>query len=275
MIKKYKPTTPGRRKASVDKGEDLTKKRPEKGLIKIKKSKAGRSKGRITVRHRGGGVKRFYRIIDFKRNKFDKNAKVLAIEYDPNRSARIALIRYSDGEKIYIIAPEGLKVDQIILSSQSKIEAKIGNRMKLQDIPIGTLVYNIELEPGKGGEIVRAAGMSAQLMAVEGNYATFKLPSKEIRKAPKDCMATIGRVSFSDHRLVRLGKAGRKRHLGIRPTVRGKAMNPVDHPHGGGEGRAPIGLKSPKTAWGKPAYGVKTRKKKKKSDRLIIKRRKK
>jgi len=275
MIKKYQPTTPGRRGASVDKGEELTKKNPEKKLLVIRKRKAGRSKGRVTVRHRGGGAKRYYRLVDFKRDKFDVPGKVTAIEYDPNRSARIALISYLDGEKRYILAPEDLVVNDQVLSSESKIDIKTGNRLKLTNIPTGTMVFNIELRPGKGGGLVRSAGMAAQLMAVEGKYATLRLPSKEIRKVPKDSMATIGRVSFSDHRLIRLGKAGRKRHLGFRPSVGGKSMNPVDHPHGGGEGHAPIGLKSPKTPWGKKAYGVRTRKQKKHSDKLIIKRRKK
>lgn len=274
-IKRYKPTTPGRRKASVTGFRDITKKEPEKSLVKIKKRKGGRnSRGKITVRHKGGGAKRYYRIIDFKREKFDVPAKVLAIEYDPNRSARIALVQYPGGEKRYIIAPEGLKVGMEIMSSQKRIEIKTGNRLALEFIPIGMMIYNIELTPGKGGEIVRSAGSGATILAVEGGYAHLKLPSGEIRKVPKRALATVGQVSSVDHRTIRLGKAGRSRWLGIRPSVRGKAMNPVDHPHGGGEGRQPIGLKHPKTPWGKPALGARTRRKGKKSDTLIIKRRK-
>lgn len=274
-IKLYKPITPGRRKASVVVNPEISKKRPEKSLITIKKKKAGRSKGKITVRHRGGGAKRFIRIVDFKRDKFDVPAKVVALEYDPNRTAYIALLEYEDKEKRYIIAPEGLKVGDTVLSSKNKIEQKIGNCLPLEHILPGTVVHNIELQPGKGGEIVRAAGAGATLMVCEGKYAQLKLPSGEIRLVPKNCLATIGQVSKSEHRLRRLGKAGRTRHLGIRPSVRGKAMSPRDHPHGGGEGGCPIGLKHPKTPWGKPALGVKTRKKNKPSDKLILKRRKK
>lgn len=273
-IKIYKPTSPGRRKASVDTFEDITKFEPEKKLIVIKKKKAGRSGGKITVRHRGGGAKRFIRIVDFKQDKFDMPAKVLAIEYDPNRSARIALVLYADGEKRYILAPLGLKVGDEILSSKGKIEYKLGNRMPLEWIPIGAMVCNIELRPGEGGKLVRGAGLGAQLLAVEGDYAHLKLPSGEIRVVPKSCAATVGQLSAPDRRLVRWGKAGRVRHKGIRPAVRGKAMNPVDHPHGGGEGHCPIGLKHPKTPWGKPALGVPTRKSGKWSDKFIIKRRK-
>ncbi|TSC95661.1 MAG: large subunit ribosomal protein L2 [Parcubacteria group bacterium Athens1014_10] len=272
-IKFYKPITPGLRKASVVKS-DIAKKEPEKKLIRIKKQKAGRSRGKITVRHQGGGVKRYYRIIDFKRDKFDLPAKVEAIEYDPNRSALIALVKYSDNEKRYIIAPDGLKAGDEIISSKNKAELKIGNTMPLKYIPIGTMVHNVELAIGKGGEIVRSAGGQAALMSVEGKYAQLKLPSKEIRIVPINCLATIGQVSKIEHRIVRYGKAGRKRLLGIRPSVRGKAMNPIDHPHGGGEGHNPIGLKHPKTKWGKTALGVKTRKKNKWSNKFIIKRRK-
>jgi len=274
-IKKYKPTTPGRRRASVDAFDDITETKPAKFLIKIKKKTGGRGAGgRIAVRHKGGGAKRYYRLVDFKRDKFDIPAKVKTIEYDPNRSARIALLSYIDGEKRYILAPADLKVGDELVSSKNKVEIKNGNRTRLENIPFGLTVYNIELTPEKGGAIVRSAGTSAQLMGIEGKYAQLKMPSSEIRLVSKDCMATLGQISFLDHMHIRLGKAGRKRHLGIKPTVRGKAMNPVDHPHGGGEGGAPIGLKHPKTPWGKPALGVKTRKKNKKSDRLIIRRRK-
>jgi large subunit ribosomal protein L2 len=273
-IKIYKPTSPGRRNSSVDAFEDITKTRPEKSLIVIRKSHGGRNaQGKITVRHRGGGVKKYYRLIDFKQDKFDSPAKVLAIEYDPNRGARIALVGYSDGEKRYIIAPVDLKVGEEILSSMSKAEIKVGNRMPLEHIPVGRMVYNIELTPGKGGEIVRSAGVGAEIVAIEGDYVTIKLPSGEIRKVPKSCLASIGQVSNPDYMHIRWGKAGRVRHLGFRPSVRGKAMNPVDHPHGGGEGNQPIGLKHPKTPWGKPALGVKTRKNKA-SAKLIIQRRK-
>lgn len=275
-IKKYKPTTPGRRKSSVQDFSDITKKNPEKSLVIIKKRKGGRnSQGKITVRHRGGGAKRYIRIIDFKQNRFDDVATINAIEYDPNRGSRIALIKYEDDEKKYIIAPIGMKVgDKIVSSKKEDIEIKSGNRTLLKNIPSGIGVYNIELVPGKGGQIARGAGTMVKLMAVEGKYAQLKMPSGEIRLVPKDCMATIGQASNPDYRLIRWGKAGRMRHKGIRPTVRGKAMNPVDHPHGGGEGNQPIGLKHPKTPWGKPALGVRTRNKKKSSNRLIIKRRK-
>jgi large subunit ribosomal protein L2 len=273
-IKIYKPTSPGRRLASVDTFEDITKFEPEKKLIVIRKKKVGRSGGKITVRHRGGEAKRYIRLVDFKQDKFDIPGKVIAIEYDPNRSARLALVEYPDVEKRYIIAPLGLKVGDEIISSKNKVEIKVGNRMPLEFIPVGTMIYNIELKPGEGGKIVRAAGMKAQLMAVENRYAQVKMPSGEIRLIPKDCMASIGQVGAVDHRLIRWGKAGRMRHKGKRPEVRGKAMNPVDHPHGGGEGHCPIGLKHPKTPWGKPALGVKTRKKDKWSDKFIIQRRK-
>lgn len=273
-VKVYNPTSPGRRLSSVDVFDDITKTEPEKSLIKIKKNKAGRSGGKITVRHRGGGAKRYLRKIDFKQDKFDLPGKILSIEYDPNRTARIALVQYSDGEKRYIIAPFGLKVGDEIISSKTKAEIKIGNRMPLVMIPIGTMVHNVELKPGAGGVLVRGAGLGAQLLAIEGDYAQLKLPSKEIRMVSKDCMATIGEVSAKDKRLIRWGKAGRTRQRGRRPAVRGKAMNPVDHPHGGGEGVSPIGLKYPKTPWGKHALGVKTRKVGKWSDKFILKRRK-
>jgi len=273
-IKIYKPTSAGRRKSSVDTFKDITKSEPEKSLIVIKKNQAGRNnQGSITVRHRGGGVKRYYRMIDFKQDKFNSPAKVIAIEYDPNRGARIALVQYSDGEKRYILAPIDLKVGEEIISSKTKTEIKVGNRMPLEFIPVGVMVYNIELTPGKGGELVRAAGLGAQIMATEADYTILKLPSGEIRKVSKNCLASIGQVSNPDYIHIRWGKAGRIRHSGIRPAVRGKAMNPVDHPHGGGEGNQPIGLRHPKTLWGKPALGVKTRRKKF-SDKLIIQRRK-
>jgi large subunit ribosomal protein L2 len=258
----------------VDDFSDITKTEPEKSLIFIKKSKAGRSGGKIAVRHRGGGVKRFLRVIDFKRDRFDLPAKVLGIEYDPNRTARIALLEYPDKEKRYIIAPFGLKVGDEIVSSKKEAEIKIGNRLPLEKIPAGTVIHNIELQEGKGGVLARGAGASVQLMAIDGEYAQLRLPSKEIRKVKKECMATIGEVGAKDKSLIRWGKAGRMRYRGIRPTVRGKVMNPVDHPHGGGEGVNPIGLKFPKTKWGKHALGVKTRKHKKWSDKFILKRRK-
>jgi large subunit ribosomal protein L2 len=273
-VKRYKPTTPGRRISSVDTFEDVTSSKPVKKLTKTRKKFAGRTKGKITVRHRGGGAKQRIRLIDFKRTKFDIPATVATIEYDPNRGARIALLNYADGEKRYMIAPVGLKVGDTVVSTQKKADVKVGNRFQLQNIPIGMQVYNIELKPGRGGQIVRGAGTMAQLMAVDGSYATIKLPSGEVRMVPRTCMATIGQTSNPDRRLIRWGKAGRTRHRGFRPTVRGKAMNPVDHPHGGGEGRNPIGLKRPKTPTGKAALGVKTRRKGA-SDKLIIKRRKK
>ena len=272
-VKRYKPTTPGRRISSVDTFEDVTRSKPEKKLTKIRKKFAGRTKGKITVRHRGGGAKQRIRIVDFKRDKFDVPATIASIEYDPNRGARIALLHYADGEKRYMLAPVGLKVGDQVVSTTKKGDVKVGNRFQLQNIPIGMQVYNIELKPGKGGQIVRGAGTMAQLMAVDGPYATIKLPSSEVRMVPRACMATIGQTSNPDRRLIRWGKAGRTRHRGFRPTVRGKAMNPVDHPHGGGEGSNPIGLKRPKTPTGKPALGVKTRRKGA-SDKLIIKRRK-
>lgn len=275
-VKVYKPTTPGRRKASVQDFSDITKKRPEKSLTAPIKKKGGRNNtGRITVRHRGGGAKRLYRMVDFKRFKFDMPATVAHIEYDPNRGPRIALIEYTDGTKAYILAPKGLKVGDTVQNSESKIEPTVGARMPLEHIPAGMFVYNVELIPNRGGQIVRGAGTGAQLQTVEGKHAQLKLPSGEVRLVSKKCFASVGQVGNSDHKLVRLGKAGRRRHLGWRPTVRGKAMNPVDHPHGGGEGGAPIGLKGgPKTPWGKKAYGIKTRKKYKASDKLIVKTRK-
>ncbi|MFZ5364443.1 MAG: 50S ribosomal protein L2 [Patescibacteria group bacterium] len=273
-IKVHKPTSPGRRRSSGDTFEDITKFEPEKSLISIKKRNAGRSGGKITVRHRGGGARRYLRDIDFIRDKFDVPAKILAIEYDPNRTARIALVQYSDGEKRYIVAPFGLGVGEEIISSKAKIDVKVGNRMPLENIPVGTIVHSIELQPGLGGVLARSAGMGVQLLAVEGPYAQLKMPSKEVRLVKKECMATIGEVGTKDRRLIRWGKAGRMRYKGWRPTVRGKAMNPVDHPHGGGEGLSPIGLKYPKTKWGKHALGVKTRKANKWSNKFIIKRRK-
>jgi large subunit ribosomal protein L2 len=272
-IKKAKPTTPGRREATYDDFSDITKTTPEKNLITIRKQHSGRnSQGKITVRHRGGGAKRYIRLVDFKREKFGIPAKVTAIEYDPGRGARIALVVYADGEKRYIVAPVGLKVNDQILSSQELIEIKAGNAMPVKFIPAGVGIHNIELEPGKGGIIARGAGNLAYVMGVEGKYAQIKMPSGEIRLIKKDCLCTVGQVSNPDRMHIVLGFAGRSRHLGIRPTVRGTAMNPNDHPHGGGEGKQSIGLKAPKTAWGKKAYGVKTRKKRR-SNKLIIKRR--
>lgn len=274
-VKIYKPTTAGRRISSVDTFEDVTCTQPHKTLTIHKKKFAGRSSsGKITVRHRGGGARQRIRLIDAKRDKFDVTAKVATIEYDPNRGARIALLFYRDGAKRYMIAPVGLKVGDTVVSSKQKGEIQLGNRFCLEYIPVGMQIYDIELQPGKGGQLVRGAGATAQLMAIEGPYATIKLPSGEIRMVFKQCMATVGQSSNPDRRLIRWGKAGRTRHRGIRPTVRGKAMNPVDHPHGGGEGRNSIGLKHPKTPTGKPAFGVKTRRKKA-SDHLIIQRRKK
>ncbi len=274
-IKIYKPTTPGRRKSSVLSSDDLTKKKPEKSLLKGLKKRSGRSRGKISVRHRGGGARRRYRVIDFKQNRLDDVATVTAIEYDPNRNSRIALVVYEDGEKRYVIASNNMAVGDTITSSDKKIEIKNGNRMPLMYIPAGTGVHNIELMPGRGAVMVRAAGTLATLQAIEGKYAQLKMPSGEIRLVPKKSSASIGQVSNPDYRLVRWGKAGRSRNRGIRPTVRGKVMNPVDHRHGGGEGAQPIGLKRPVTAWGKPALGVKTRKKNKASNSLIVKRRKK
>ncbi len=273
-IKVYKPTTPGMRGRSVVKhSEVITKKRPEKSLTIGLKKKGGRNNtGKITVRHRGGGNKRLYRIIDFRRNKLGVPAKVKAIEYDPNRSAYIALLAYADGEKRYILAPLGIKVGDTVVSDEVT-EIKPGNAMPLKNIPLGTLVHNIELTPGKGGVLVRAAGAAAQVLAKEGNYAHIRMPSGEVRMIHLKCRATIGQLGNVDHENVNLGKAGIKRHKGFRPSVRGAAMNPVDHPHGGGEGKAPVGHPGPLTPWGKPTLGYKTRKKNKPSDKYIIRRR--
>ncbi|MFA6099914.1 MAG: 50S ribosomal protein L2 [Patescibacteria group bacterium] len=274
-IKQYRPVTKGRRFSSVQDFSDVTKSEPEKSLIVPRKEFAGRTNGKITVRHKGGGHKQFYRLVDFSRDKFDIPACVTTIEYDPNRGARISLVTYKDGEKRYIIAPDGLKVGQwIIATKTNEIEIMSGNRLPLDRIPLGALVHAVELRPGEGAKLGRGAGTVIRLMAVEGPYATLKLPSGELRNVPKACMATIGTVSNPDYRLVRYGKAGRMRHRGIKPTVRGKVMNPNDHPHGGGEGKHPIGMKYAKTKWGKHAMGVKTRRKNLVSDKLIIERRK-
>lgn len=273
-IKVYKPTTPARRRMSVVLSSDLTKKPREKRLcIKLKKYAGRNRQGKITVRHRGGGAKKIYRLVDFKRQKFDIPAQVQAIEYDPNRNARIGLIKYKDGEKSYILAAHGLNVGDTVMSSNKKIEIKLGNRLPLAFIPQGQMIYNVELEPGKGGKLARGAGTGIVLQNISGKYAQLKMPSGEIRLVRKECSASIGQVSNPEDKLIRIGKAGRKRHMGIKPTVRGKAMNPVDHPHGGGEGKHPVGMKYPKTLWGKHALGVKTRKKRW-TDKLIIKRRK-
>lgn len=274
-MKKYKPTTPSRRLMTTKDYSILTKKKPERKLLKPLRKKAGRgSSGRITVRHQGGGAKRLYRVIEFGQEKLDLKAKIIALEYDPNRTAFLALLEYPDGEKKYIIAPHNLEVGSEIIFSE-KAPLSVGNRMKLKNIPVGTVVHNIELEPGRGGKLVRGAGTGAAILAHENEYCHLKMPSSEIRKIRGECFASIGEVSCPEHRFVKIGKAGRSRHKGRRPTVRGSAMGSHDHPHGGGEGRAPIGLKHPKTPWGKPARGVKTRKKRKKSDKFIIKRRKK
>ncbi len=273
-IKIYKPTTPGRRQTSVDRFDDVTKKRPERSLIKIKKKTGGRnSQGKITVRHRGGGAKQFYRLIDYRQYRFEIPGIVEAIEYDPNRRARLALVKYTNGEKAYIIAPVALKVGDQIMSSRERTEIKPGNRMPLQFVPLGSDVYNIEITPGKGGQLIRTAGSVAKLMALEGEYATIKMPSGEVRLVSGKSFASIGQVSNPDAMHIRLGLAGRRRHMGWRPSVRGKVMNPVDHPHGGGEGSNPIGMKAPKTPWGKKALGVLTRKPKKYSDKFIIRKR--
>ena len=274
-IKKYKPITPSLRHMTVLKSDEITKHEPEKSLLATLKKNAGRnSQGSITVRHRGGGAKRKYRIIDFKRDKDQIPAKVAGIEYDPNRSANIALLHYVDGEKRYILAPNGLKVGDVIFSGEGS-DIKVGNCLKLKDMPVGTLVHNIELKEGKGGQMVRSAGTSAQLMAKEGKNALLRLPSGETRYVNINCKATIGQVGNLDHENVTIGKAGRKRHMGIRPTVRGSVMNPNDHPHGGGEGRTSIGRPGPVTPWGKPALGYKTRNKKKASNKMIVSKRKK
>ncbi|MCF0136371.1 MAG: 50S ribosomal protein L2 [Lachnospiraceae bacterium] len=268
-IKTYKPYTASRRNMTTSAFAEITKSTPEKSLTVRVKNTAGRnSYGKITVRHHGGGAKKLYRIIDFKRNKDNIPAKVAAIEYDPNRSANIALLFYADGEKRYILAPEGLKVGQTVVSGDA-VEIRVGNCLALRNIPTGTNIHNIEMKPGKGGQMVRAAGTAAQLMAKEGKFATLRLPSGEMRMVPIDCRATIGLVGNGDHELIKIGKAGRTRNMGIRPTVRGSAMNPNDHPHGGGEGKAPVGRPSPMTPWGKPAMGLKTRGKKH-SDKYIV-----
>ncbi|HHX01099.1 MAG TPA: 50S ribosomal protein L2 [Firmicutes bacterium] len=271
-VKKYKPTTPGRRGMTVSTFEEITKTKPEKSLtVSLTKTGGRNMYGRITMRHRGGGHKRRYRIIDFKRNKDGVPAKVAAIEYDPNRSARIALLHYLDGEKRYIIAPNGLAVGQVVESGPDA-DIKVGNALPLANIPAGTVVHNIELQPGRGGQLARSAGASAQIMAKDGDYVTLRLPSGEFRMVHQNCRATIGQVGNVEHENIVIGKAGRSRYLNRRPHVRGVVMNPVDHPHGGGEGKAPIGRPSPVTPWGKPTLGTKTRKKKP-SDRLIVRRR--
>ena len=272
--KKFRPITPSLRNMTVSDFAEITKKTPEKSLLQVKKKKAGRNaQGKITVRHQGGGNRQKYRIIDFKRNKIDMEAEVLGIEYDPNRSANIALIKYTDGTLSYILAPKGLKDGDKVISSETA-DIKPGNCLKIESIPVGTLIHNIEINPNQGGKLVRAAGQSAQLMAKEGKYAHLRLPSGEMRLVLARCRATIGVIGNEEHENIKLGKAGKTRHLGIRPTVRGSVMNPNDHPHGGGEGRAPVGHSGPMTPWGKPALGYKTRAKHKKSNRLITKRRK-
>lgn len=276
MIKKVKPTTQARRQMTFEDFSDVTKSEPEKSLVIFRKKHGGRNnQGKITIRHRGGGAKRYIRIVDFRRDKSDIPAKVASIEYDPNRGARVALLNYKDGEKRYIVAPLDLRVGEEILSSKNEIEIKTGNAMPVKFIPAGVAVYNVELVPGGGGKIARGAGNLVYVMGLEGNYAQLKMPSGEIRLINKECLCTVGQVSNPDRRHMTIGSAGRKRHLGFRPTVRGTAMNPVDHPHGGGEGKQPIGLKHPKTPWGKPALGVKTRNQNRHSSKLIIKRRKK
>lgn len=269
-VKRYKPYTPSRRHMTSSDFSEITKKEPEKSLVVHLKTHSGRNnQGKITVRHRGGGAKKKYRIIDFKRNKDGINAKVVGIEYDPNRTANIALLSYADGEKRYVLAPHGLKVGEVLMNGP-EAEIKLGNALPMRNIPVGTQIHNIEMKPGAGGQLVRSAGNTAQLMAKEGKYATVRLPSGEMRLLPIDCRATIGQVGNIDHELITVGKAGRKRHMGIRPTVRGSVMNPNDHPHGGGEGRAPIGRPAPSTPWGKPALGYKTRNKKKASQKMIV-----
>ena len=272
-IRKYNPTTPGLRGMTVSTFEEITTDKPEKSLtVTLKKHSGRNSRGKITVRHRGGGTRPKYRIIDFKRDKDGVPGKVATIEYDPNRSANIALINYADGEKRYIVAPNKLSVGDVIVSGPDA-DIKVGNALPVANIPVGTIIHNIELKPGKGAQLVRAAGNGAQLMAKEGKFASLRLPSGEVRKVRQECRATIGEVGNIDHQNIQIGKAGRKRHMGIRPTVRGSVMNPNDHPHGGGEGKAGIGRVSPVTPWGKPALGYKTRKKGKQSDKYIVKRR--
>ncbi len=271
-LKTYKPTSPGRRGLISLTSEDVTRAEPERALVRVLRKRGGRNaQGRITVRHRGGGHKRLYRLIDFKRDKFGIPARVHSIEYDPNRSARIALLVYADGEKRYVIAPLGLQVGDTVMSGP-EAEVRVGNALPLELIPLGTLVHNVELYPGRGGQLARSAGTSAQVLAKEGKYVTLRLPSGEIRLVRKECMATVGQVGNVDHGNIKLGKAGRKRWLGFRPTVRGSAMTPRDHPHGGGEGRAPIGMPGPKSPWGKRTLGVKTRRNKV-TDRYIVRRR--
>ncbi len=271
-IRLYKPTSPARRFMSVLTYEEITTTKPEKSLLEYKKKNSGRNKqGKITVRHQGGGNKVKYRIIDFKRNKLEIPAKVSTIEYDPNRSAFIALLTYQDGEKRYILAPNGLKVGDTVVSGATA-DIMPGNALPIENIPVGTLIHNVEIKPGRGGQMARSAGMSAQLMAKENGYGLVRLPSSELRKVALNALATIGVVGNSDHENVRIGKAGRKRHMGIRPTVRGVVMNPCDHPHGGGEGKSPVGMPAPVTPWGKVALGLKTRKHKKYSNKLIVKR---
>jgi large subunit ribosomal protein L2 len=274
-IREYKPTSPGRRGGTGATFEEITKWSPEKSLVRPLKSKAGRNnQGRITIRHRGGGAKRMYRVIDFKRDKRDMPGEVIAIEYDPNRSSRIALIQYTDGERRYILSPIGLKVGDKIIAGE-KADIKVGHCMPLKSIPTGTSIHNIEMSIGKGGQLVRSAGAVAQLMAKEGDYALIRMPSSELRKIRLECYATIGQIGNADHQHIKLGKAGRKRHMGIRPTVRGSAMTPRDHPHGGGEGRSPIGMPGPKTPWGKPTLGYRTRKNKRTNNMIVRRRNKK
>ena len=274
-IKTYKPMTNGQRGKSTLVNTEITKTTPEKSLVVTLKKNGGRNnQGKITLRHRGGGAKRKYRLVDFNRNKDNVIGKVASIEYDPNRTANVALVHYLDGEKKYILAPKGLKVGMEVISGEA-VDIKVGNALPLGNIPEGTMVHNIELKPGKGGQLARTAGSSAQILGTEDKYVLLRLSSGEVRKVLKTCRATIGEVGNEDHELVSVGKAGRKRHMGIKPTVRGSVMNPNDHPHGGGEGRAPIGRKGPLTPWGKPALGYKTRNTKKASDKLIVRRRKK
>jgi len=271
-VKKYKPTSPGRRDMTGSTFEEITRSKPTRSLLTQKRRRGGRNNtGRITVRHRGGGHKRRYRLIDFRRDKLNIPAKVESIEYDPNRSARIALLLYADGERRYIIAPLGLRVGDRVMSGVDA-DVRVGNTLPIRSIPVGSLVHNVELQPGRGGQLARAAGTSAQLLAKEGTYAQLRLPSGEVRRVHENCMATIGQVGNTDHGNIKLGKAGRKRWLGWRPTVRGSAMDPKSHPHGGGEGRSPIGMPGPKTPWGKPAMGLKTRRNKR-TDQYIVRRR--
>ena len=273
-VKNYKPTTNGRRNMSVLVFDEITTTTPEKSLLAPLSKKGGRNNtGHVTVRHQGGGHKRKYRVIDFKRDKIEVVGKVATIEYDPNRTAYIALLVYADGEKRYILAPIGLNVGDIVMSGENA-EIKVGNALPLENIPVGAVLHNIELQPGKGGQLARSAGAEVQLMAKEGKYATLRMPSGEMRKVLTRCKATVGQVGNLDHELVSLGKAGRKRHMGVRPSVRGVVMNPNDHPHGGGEGKSPVGMASPVTPWGKPALGLRTRKKNKASNKLIVKRKK-